>query len=168
MNIVPLGRSEGGYSTHELGFQEAHQAGPARIEPIQAACQSERQSWPILHQDAYAQARHQAAVRRTVAFPITVAADKKQTLRRPGPGGIHVSASRFSALGAGLISGPRPAPEGYGSPSEFLGDLLADRVQHARGHPSSDPLFGLTRQLGQARCRVGLGDVEPIHRLGET
>jgi hypothetical protein len=81
MNNSPARSQLGGYSTHELGFQEAHQAGPTRIEPVQAACQSERQSWPILHEDAYPQTTHRAAVRRTVAFPIIVAADKKQALR---------------------------------------------------------------------------------------
>src|SRR5688572_32092188 len=114
MNIVPLGRSEGGYSTHELGIQEAHQAGPTRIEPIQAACQSERQSWTILHQDAYPQARHQAAVRRTVAFPITVAADKKQTLRRTGAGRDSCPGVAVQRIGGGPYFSPRPAPEGHG------------------------------------------------------
>ena len=43
-----------------------------------------------------------------------------------------------------------------------------DRVQHAPGLPSRDLLGNLTRQLGQARLLVGLGDVEPVHGLGES
>ena len=140
----PASRSQGGYSTHQLGFQEAHQAGPTRVEPIQTACQFERQSWPILHEDAYPRATCQPAVRRTVEFPITVTADQKQTLTPSTSSGHHRS------------------------PSDFIGDLLGDRVQHSLGHPSSDPLFGLTRQLGEAWRRVGLGDVESIHRLGKS
>ena len=75
----------GGYSSHELGFQEAEQAGPTRVEPIQTGGQCERQVWPILHEHPHPQATDRPAVRRLVAFPITVAADKKPTLRRKEP-----------------------------------------------------------------------------------
>jgi hypothetical protein len=77
----------GGYSNHELGFQEAPQAGPTRVEPIQTECQCERQVWPILHKHTHPQATGRPTVRRLVAFPITVPADKKPSLTRREPRG---------------------------------------------------------------------------------
>ena len=76
----------GGYPTYELGFEEAPQAGPTQAKPIQTGCQCERQVWPILHEHAHSQATGRPAVRRLVAFPITVPADKKPTLTRKEPG----------------------------------------------------------------------------------
>ena len=80
----------GGYPTYELGFEEAPQAGPTRAKPIQTRCQCERQVWPILHEHAHPhpQATSRPAVRRLVAFPITVPADKKPTLTRGSPAGF--------------------------------------------------------------------------------
>ena len=74
----------GGYSDHELGFQEAPQAGTTRVEPVETGWACERQVWPILNEHPHAQATRQPAVRRLVAFPITVTADKKPTLTRKG------------------------------------------------------------------------------------
>ena len=74
--------------TMSWGFQEATQAGPTRVKPIQTGCQCERQVWPILHEHAHPQATSRPAVRRLVAFPITVPADKKPTLTRGSPAGF--------------------------------------------------------------------------------
>ena len=79
----------GGYSNYGLGFQEAPQTGPTRGKHNQMGCQCERQVWPILDKHTHTQATGRPAVRRLVAFPITVTADKKPTLTRiETPGGF--------------------------------------------------------------------------------
>jgi hypothetical protein len=100
-SYMPSCSCSGGYSNHELGFQEAPQAGPTRVEAIQTGCQCDRQVWPILHEHANPQATGRPAVPRLVAFPITVPADKKPTVTRKEPRGLspgccHSRTTRFA------------------------------------------------------------------------
>jgi hypothetical protein len=54
---------------------------PAWIGPValQRTYQCKRQVWPHLDQHTYPPATGRVAVRRLVAFPVTVTADKKPT-----------------------------------------------------------------------------------------
>ena len=81
--------SPGGYSTHELGIQETVQTRPTVAELVQTRYQCKRQVWPHLDQHTYPPATGRVAVRRLVAFPVTVTADKKPTdIVKKSPGGF--------------------------------------------------------------------------------
>jgi hypothetical protein len=70
------------------GFRKRFKLGPLGLKPIQTECQCERQVWPILHKHTHPQATGRPTVRRLVAFPITVPADKKPSLTRREPRGV--------------------------------------------------------------------------------
>jgi hypothetical protein len=61
------------------GFRKRFKLGPLSLNLSKRGNQCKRQVWPHLDQHTYPPATGRVAVRRLVAFPVTVTADKKPT-----------------------------------------------------------------------------------------